>query len=119
MRRPARMQAPGRVEARTPLANDRMDSPANTLPHLPQTLPVLLNGGPETVKALCFTVNPAHEQYVGTLPLAEQARIIKAAHGQSGPNLDYALSTLRHLQALYIQDTEMVALGGALGEVVT
>lgn len=36
------MQAPGRVEARTPLANDRMDSPANTLPHLPQTLPVMV-----------------------------------------------------------------------------
>jgi cation transport protein ChaC len=87
--------------------------------YLPQILSVVLNGGPETVKALCFTVNPAHEQYVAMLPLAEQARIIKGAHGQSGPNLDYALSTLRHLQALYIQDTEMVALGGALGGVFT
>jgi len=86
-----------------------------TQAYLPQTLPVLLNGGPETVKALCFTVNPAHEQYVGTLPLADQARIIQTAKGQSGPNIDYALTTLRHLHTLYIQDEEMVGLSEALG----
>jgi cation transport regulator ChaC len=53
---------------------------------------------------------------VGTLPLADQARIIKTAKGQSGPNMDYALTTLRHLQALYIRDEEMVGLEKLLGE---
>jgi Lon protease-like protein len=42
MSRPARMLAPAWLAARTPFANDRMDSIATTPPPLPDTLPVMV-----------------------------------------------------------------------------
>ena len=47
--------------------------------YLEEWLPLTLEGGAE-VTALCYVIDPAHEQYC-TLPLEEQAQIIAQAVG--------------------------------------
>ncbi|MFK0692412.1 gamma-glutamylcyclotransferase [Mesorhizobium sp. IMUNJ 23033] len=60
--------------------------------------------GGETVSAVAFIVDRAHEQYAGGLDAAHAADIVRGAVGQSGRNEDYLLSTLEHLEALGISD---------------
>ena len=40
----------------------------------------------------------------GALSLADQARVIRGARGQSGANLDYLINTVQHLRALGIRE---------------
>ncbi len=63
--------------------------------------------------ALTYVVDRDHPQYAGSLPLADQQRIVSQARGQSGPNPEYVLSTLAHLQEMGISDQglEAVAFG--------
>jgi cation transport protein ChaC len=49
------------------------------------------------------------------LPLATQARVIRAGRGLSGTNLDYLVSTVRHLQELGIRERELERLVGLVG----
>ncbi len=72
-------------------------------------LPLRLADG-EEVQALCYIVDPAHSQYAGGLALAEQARVIGAAAGSAGPNIEYLQNTARHLEKLGIKDPEMERL---------
>jgi cation transport protein ChaC len=58
----------------------------------------------ETVSAVAYIVDRAHEQYAGGLDAAHAADIVRGAVGQSGRNEDYLLSTLEHLEALGISD---------------
>ena len=60
--------------------------------------------GGETVSAVAYIVDRAHEQYAGGLDAAHAADIVRGAVGQSGRNEDYLLSTLEHLEALGISD---------------
>ena len=63
------------------------------------------------MKALAFTLDPNHEQYVDpAMPLAEQARIISIAAGKGGPNRDYFLNMVATLKKLDIKDDYMDAL---------
>ena len=57
--------------------------------------------------ALAYIVERAHPSYAGQLPLAVQARLIRGAQGISGNNLDYLISTLRHLAELGIREREL------------
>ena len=68
----------------------------------------------ERVEALCYIVDRAHEQYAGNLHEAEAARIVAGAVGQSGPNEEYVLNTLRHLEALGIRDHWLEAVARRL-----
>ena len=62
-------------------------------------VPVELIEGPRReVLALAYIVERAHPSYAGRLPLALQARLIRGGRGLSGNNLDYLISTLRHLE---------------------
>jgi cation transport protein ChaC len=73
-------------------------------------------GATREVLALTYIVERAHPNYAGALPVALQARLIKEAKGRSGANLDYLLSTLRHLAELGIRERELervLALAGA------
>jgi cation transport protein ChaC len=71
-------------------------------------VPAELEGEPRTeVLALAFIVERAHPNYAGRLPLATQARLIKAAKGISGANIDYLVSTVRHLRELGIHEPEL------------
>lgn len=71
---------------------------------------VYLAGG-ETVTALTFTVNRQHPQYAGRLSPEVMAETIAHARGRSGPNPDYVLSTLAHMEELGIQEPTLLALG--------
>jgi cation transport protein ChaC len=67
----------------------------------------LIEGRRREVLALTFIVERAHPNYAGQLPLAVQARLIHGASGKSGNNLDYLISTLRHLDELGIREREL------------
>lgn len=66
-------------------------------------LPVRLETG-ETVCAVSYVVDRAHVQYAGSLDFTEAAGTVSEAIGEAGPNRDYVLNTLRHLEALNIRD---------------
>ena len=57
----------------------------------------------------------AHPNYAHRLPLATQARLIKGAKGISGANLDYLVSTVRHLRELGIRERELERLVTMIG----
>jgi cation transport protein ChaC len=77
--------------------------------YLETRLPVTLRDG-SRIEALCYVIDPDHEQYCGGLDLEEQARIIARATGGRGPNRDYLLSTARHLADLGIEDADLAWL---------
>ena len=78
-------------------------------------LPVELEHQPEEVMALAYIVERAHLTYAGRLPLSIQARIIRGATGRSGANLDYLISTVRHLGELGIRDRALERLVTLVG----
>jgi cation transport protein ChaC len=74
-------------------------------------VPIELEGEPiREVLALAYIVERAHPNYAFRLPLAKQARLIRGARGLSGANLDYLVSTVRHLRELGIRDRELERL---------
>lgn len=79
-------------------------------------LPVELERHPPVeVMALTYIVERAHPTYAGRLPLAVQARLIRSARGVSGANLDYLVSTVRHLVELGIRERELERLVAMVG----
>src|SRR5690606_24145444 len=70
----------------------------------------LLEGEARRVRALCFLVNNKHRQYAGRLPLARQAHLVRAGRGQSGPNIEYVATTVRHLAELGIAEPRLSRL---------
>ena len=57
--------------------------------------------------ALTFIVDRQHVQYAGRLNAAQAAAVVARSHGQSGPNPDYLLSTLLHMEELGIREPEL------------
>lgn len=78
--------------------------------------PVRLADGAR-VRALAFLVDERHVQYAGRLELAEQARLVRSGHGESGPNPEYVLETASHLKAMGIRDHYLDELVEVLGGV--
>lgn len=79
-------------------------------------VPVTLEGEPrQEVFALSYIVERRHPSYAGRLSLAAQARIIRGACGISGPNLDYLINTLAHLDSLGIDEPELRRLLAVIG----
>ena len=74
----------------------------------------LLDGSGETVKALTFLVDRRHEQYAGGLSVQEQLRIVAGGRGESGPNAEYVLNTVRHLDEAGVHDPVLGAIAKAL-----
>jgi glutathione-specific gamma-glutamylcyclotransferase len=70
---------------------------------------------PLEVPALTFIVERAHPNYAERLPLAKQARLIRGARGLSGANVDYLVSTVRHLRELGIRERELERLVTMVG----
>jgi cation transport protein ChaC len=66
------------------------------------------------VTALVYVVDPDHAQYCGGLTLDEQARIIAAAHGDRGTNVEYLLNTADRLADLAITDRDIEWLAARL-----
>ncbi|MGQ2909275.1 MAG: gamma-glutamylcyclotransferase [Aliihoeflea sp.] len=71
--------------------------------YLERRLPVRLEGGP-VVEAVTYVVDRAHQQYAGRIDAEEAARAVGGAVGKSGPNEEYVLNTVAHLEALGIRD---------------
>ncbi len=71
--------------------------------YLERHLPVRLDGG-ETVEAVSYVVDRAHDQYAGRLDAETAARGVAGSVGQSGPNEEYVLNTVAHMKALGIRD---------------
>jgi glutathione-specific gamma-glutamylcyclotransferase len=79
-------------------------------------VPVQLTTGQRNeVLALAFIVEQRHPSYAGRLPLAVQARLIRAGCGKSGANLDYLINTLRHLAAIDIRERDLERLLTLIG----
>ncbi|KPP87508.1 MAG: cation transport protein ChaC [Rhodobacteraceae bacterium HLUCCO07] len=74
--------------------------------YLERRLPVVLEDGGE-IEALCYVVDAAHGQYCGGLDLEEQARIIAGAEGGMGPNDEYLVNTVMHLDEMGIHDPDL------------
>jgi cation transport protein ChaC len=82
--------------------------------YLERTFPVrLADGG--IAQAVTYIVDRTHEQYAGDLDEEYAASIVSGSVGRSGPNEDYVLNTLRHLEALGIRDHWLEAVGKRLG----
>src|SRR5262249_46998710 len=79
-------------------------------------VPVELMARPRReVLALAYVVERAHPNYAGQQPLAVQARLTHGSRGRSGYNLDYLISTLRHLRELGIRERELERLLAVIG----
>ena len=74
----------------------------------------LLDGSGETARALTFLVDRKHEQYAGGLSVQEQLRIVTGGRGESGPNAEYVLNTVRHLDEAGVHDPILGAIAKAL-----
>ena len=68
--------------------------------------------------ALAYVVDTDHVQYVGGLPLEDQARIIAHAVGGRGPNTEYLWNTVSHLAELGIEDDDLTWLDARVRELV-
>jgi cation transport protein ChaC len=76
---------------------------------------VWLENSPERrVSALCYVVDRGHPQYAGRLTLEQQVHHVRQGHGQSGPNRDYVIETVKALEALGYRETELHALAAKL-----
>lgn len=73
--------------------------------YVPRLLPVGM--GTERRMALTFLANRCHEGYAGQLALDNAAAIIAACCGERGPNVDYLVNTLSHLDALGVHDQHL------------
>lgn len=80
-----------------------------------RVLPVRLDTG-EKVKAVTYTVDRAHWQYAGGVSADDAAQRIAGSVGQSGPNEEYVLNTVKHLKALGIRDHWLESVAARIDE---
>lgn len=77
--------------------------------------PVELGDGTRRiVQALCYVVDRSHPQYAGLLPLERQVQFVLQGTGQSGPNVEYVLNTLAHIEEIGVVDRRLAVIARAL-----
>ena len=74
-----------------------------------------IGSGFETVTGIAYIVEPRHPGYTGPLTISEQARLIRAATGLSGPNVEYLVQTCRQLRDAGIRDREIERVLASVG----
>ena len=79
----------------------------------PKLLPVRLESGVR-VSACAFVVDRGHPQYCRDLDLEQSAALIRRGIGGRGPNVDYLINTIDHLNRLGIVDHGRTALLAAV-----
>jgi len=77
--------------------------------------PIWLESRHRQVLALTYIVERAHPSYAGRLPFAEQVRLIRAARGLSGSNVEYLANTVLHLAELGLRDRQLERLATQIG----
>jgi glutathione-specific gamma-glutamylcyclotransferase len=76
---------------------------------------ITLLGHPQRrVAAVCYMADRSHPQYAGRLDLTTQLNYVRQGYGQSGPNCQYVLDTLKALQALGLRDRDLHRLAERL-----
>ncbi len=80
-------------------------------------LALRLDGEAREIEAVTYVTNRAHAQYLGGLSLEAQARMIAAAAGPRGPNVDYLMNTLDSLAGLGIEDADLLRLADLVRQV--
>ena len=78
------------------------------------TVTVEPEGGAAPVEALTFLPDTSHPDFLGALPDDEIVAVIRDAHGVSGANADYLRETVAHLEAMGIEEPDLVRLLGRL-----
>ncbi len=68
----------------------------------------------QNVQALCYMVDRGHEQYAGSLSIAEQLHYCRQGHGRSGACRDYVLATVQELERLGVRDKGLHQLAAQL-----
>ncbi|MTW16829.1 gamma-glutamylcyclotransferase [Rhodoplanes serenus] len=71
-------------------------------------------GGERRVRALVYVVDRSHPQYAGRLDLEQQLHLVRQGHGQSGPNRDYVVATVRELEQQGCRDAQLHAIARRL-----
>jgi cation transport protein ChaC len=74
--------------------------------YLEVTVPITLADG-QTVDAVTYVIDAAHDQYMRDLTLEDQAVIMARAIGGRGPNDEYLHNTVGHLQKMGITDPDL------------
>ncbi|MCH9765702.1 MAG: gamma-glutamylcyclotransferase [Alphaproteobacteria bacterium] len=81
-------------------------------------LPISVRGPHSTqLMALTFVCERNHPGFAGQLPITHQAHLIRSARGRAGSNLDYTLSTIRHLKSMQCREPGLDRLVSFLGPV--
>ena len=75
---------------------------------------VLVQHSDTRIRAVCYLVDRSHPQYAGKLNLTEQLHLVRHAHGKSGQNRDYVLSTVQALEAMGCRDRDLHLLAERL-----
>ena len=78
--------------------------------YLERQLRVRLDDG-KIVPAVTYVVDRGHVQYAGPLDVDQAVARVAGATGRSGPNEDYVINTVEHLNALSIRDHWLEAVG--------
>lgn len=68
------------------------------------------------VDALVYVADETHAQFADNLSAQDAAYIICSAVGISGPNIDYVVNTVSHLQAMGLQDSSLENIASLLNE---
>lgn len=78
-------------------------------------LPVtLLDQGGRVVRAVTYVANRGCRLYVGRLEARQAADVIARSVGQMGPNRDYLLNTVRHLNEMGVRDAGLDRIAALL-----
>jgi cation transport protein ChaC len=75
-------------------------------------LPITI--GPRRVAAWCYVARQDHVQYAGKLEEHRLLELVRNGAGRSGHNLDYVVSTVRHLEEMGVEDGPLHALAKRL-----
>ncbi len=70
--------------------------------------------GPRRVPAWCYVARQDHVQYAGKLEEQRLLELVRHGAGRSGHNLDYVVSTVRHLEEMGVEDGPLHALAKRL-----
>lgn len=68
------------------------------------------------VRAITYVADHTHHQFADDLPIETMLELVRQGQGQSGPNVDYVLNTVGHLDELGVHDPKLHALAAVLSE---
>jgi cation transport protein ChaC len=97
---------------------EERENPAGETVYHRRLLPVRLLDSGRGVAAITYVANRAHQAYCRP-PAEEAARAIARGVGTTGPNRDYLLNTVAHLQALGVRDSALDRIAALLPEAAT